>query len=133
MGFFIVVLTEVQNGDKWPSLTHVTIGEPQRLGEMSSGLSANFEMCKDLVTVNTFTWWWNFDLDFWASCHFLRPGWAGLSDFSRRNVWQRIQGWNISDCMSGDDLQFHHLEQRECNIIHSSIRPNATISITNIL
>ena len=33
--------------------------------------------------------------------------WVGRSDFSRRNVWQRIQGWN-SDCMSGDDLQFHH-------------------------
>lgn len=56
--------------------------------------------------------------------------WASRSDFSRRNVWQSIQGWKISDYMSGDDLQFHHLEQI---IICSSIRPNTTISITNIL
>lgn len=66
MGSFTVVLTEAQNGDKWSSQTHVTTGDPQRLGGNFSVLSANFIMYKGIVPADTIRW--NFELDFRVSC-----------------------------------------------------------------
>ena len=126
--FFIVVLNEVQNGDKWPSLTHVTIGVSETWGDFFRLISKLWNVqrssCSQHIQMMMKLWPWLLSfLPFFKA-------WASRSDFSRRNVWQSIQGWKISSYMSGDDLQFHHLEQI---IIRSSIRPNATISITNIL
>ena len=55
---FIGVLTEVQNGDKWPTVTHVAIRDPQKFGETLSVLSANSTIYKDLVPANLKLWPW---------------------------------------------------------------------------
>lgn len=131
-GTFILVLTEVQNGDRWPSLTPVTILDPQRLWEASSVLSVNITMCRDLVPATC-----SHGDELWPWLLSTLPsfqGWVRKPGISRRKVLMEEPGLKKHNYITVAMMtNFITWRQVGMTSVHSPMGSNAPLSITNIL
>lgn len=132
-GTFLLVLTEVQNGDRWPSLTHVTILDPQRLWEASSVLSVNFTMCRHLVPATC-----SHEDGLWPWLPSILPSFQGWvrkkPGISRRKVLMEEPGLKKHNYITVAMMtNFITWTQVGMTSVHNPVGPNAPLSITNIL